>query len=246
MALTEKNGVIVELHDLMLTERKDDRFGRVVTSKSLNEDDLIKLVLARRTDLSATTIKASIELVKEVAINELANGASVKFGLGYFNLTVNGVFIGDNASWDSSQHSLTVNATPTAEVREAVKATSVNVRGMAASGLFVNSVTDVTTGTVNSRLTPGGGVNLSGSRIKIDGSDPGVGIHLINQQTSAVIAIPPTSLLVNEPSKLTFVVPATLPDGDYKLSITTQFSAQGRDLNKPRSYVFDYLLNVSH
>jgi len=246
MALTEKNSVIVELHDLMLTERKDDRFGRVVTSKSLNEDDLIKLVLTRRTDLSATTIKASIELVKEVAINELANGASVKFGLGYFNLTVNGVFIGDNATWDSSQHSLTVNATPTAEVREAVKATVVNVRGMAASGLFVNSVTDVTTGTVNSRLTPGGGVNLSGSRIKIDGSDPNVGIHLINQQTSAVVAIPPTSLLVNDPSRLTFVIPATLPDGDYKLSITTQFSTQGRDLNKPRSYVFDYVLNVSH
>jgi len=245
MALTEKNGVIVELHDLMLTERKDDRFGRVVTSKSLNEDDLIKLVLTRRTDLSATTIKASIELVKEVAITELANGASVKFGLGYFNLTVNGVFIGDNASWDSSQHSLTVNATPTAEVREAVKATSVNVRGMAASGLFVNSVTDVTTGTVNSRLTPGGGVNLSGSRIKIDGSDPEVGIHLINQQTSAVIAIPPTSLLVNEPSKLTFVVPATLPDGDYKLSVCTQYSPSIKLLSEARTYVFDYVLNVT-
>ena len=176
----------------------------------------------------------------------ISYGASVKFGLGYFNLTVNGVFIGDNATWDSSQHSLTVNATPTAEVREAVKATSVNIRGMAASGLFVNSVTDVTTGVVNSRLTPGGGVNLSGSRIKIDGSDAGVGIHLINQQTSETIAIPQTSLLVNDPSKLTFVIPATLPDGDYKLSITTQFSAQGRDLNKPRSYVFDYVLNVSH
>lgn len=40
----KKNQVMVELYDLSLTERKDDRFGRVVTSKSLNQDDLIKIV----------------------------------------------------------------------------------------------------------------------------------------------------------------------------------------------------------
>ncbi|MCK9618820.1 MAG: DUF4469 domain-containing protein, partial [Lentimicrobiaceae bacterium] len=221
MATKEKNSVVVELHDLTLTEQKDDRFGRVVTSKSLNEDDLVNLALARGTDLSATTLKSSVELLKKVAIDQISNGASVKFGLGYFHLTVNGTFIGDNATWDPTQHSLAVNAIPTAELREAVKQTSVNVRGMAASGLFVNSVTDVTTGAVNSRLSPGGGVNLSGSRIKIEGTDPAIGIHLINQQTSEVITIPQTSLLINDPSKLTFIVPATLPDGDYKLNIAT-------------------------
>ena len=41
MGTTEKNSVVVELYDLTLTERKDDRFGRVVTSKSLSEDDMI-------------------------------------------------------------------------------------------------------------------------------------------------------------------------------------------------------------
>lgn len=40
MATTEKNKIMVELHDLLITERKDDRFGRVVTGKSFNEDDL--------------------------------------------------------------------------------------------------------------------------------------------------------------------------------------------------------------
>lgn len=106
MGTTEKSSVVVELYDLTLTERKDDRFGRVVTSKSLTEDDLIAKAVLRRTDLNAATLKASMQLLKDVAIGEIANGASVRFGLGYFNLTVNGVFIGDNAKWDASQHVL--------------------------------------------------------------------------------------------------------------------------------------------
>ena len=245
MATNEKNSVIVELYDLTLTERKDDRFGRVVTTRSLTEDDLIAIAVSRRTDLNPTTLKASMDILKGIATEQIANGASVSFGLGYFNLGVNGVFIGDDARWDSTIHSLSVRTTPNAILRNAVNSSSVDVRGMASSGLFINSVTDVTSGEVSSRLTPGGGVNLTGSKIKIDGDNPALGIYLVNQSTSDSIVVPKTSLLVNDPSKITFIVPATLVNGDYKLSIVTQYSNSGTLLKEPRSYTFDYILNVS-
>jgi len=245
MATTDKNSVIVELYDLTLTERKDDRFGRVVTTKSLTEDDLIVIAVSRRTDLNANTLKASINILQEIATEQIANGASVSFGLGYFNLGVNGVFIGDNAKWDSSIHSLSVRVTPTADLRNAVKASTVDVRGMAASGLVINSVTDVTSGEVNSRLTPGGGINLTGNKIKIDGDNATVGISLTNETTAAVTVIAKTAILVNDPSKITFVVPAGLAAGDYKLAVTTQYSSSGTVLKEPRTYTFDYVLNVS-
>ncbi|MGV8095655.1 MAG: DUF4469 domain-containing protein [Mangrovibacterium sp.] len=245
MATTEKNSVIVELYDLAITERKDDRFGRVVITKSLTEDDLVQKAVSRRTDLNAVTLKASLDILKGIAVEELTNGASVRFGLGYFNLKTNGVFVGDNARWDSSQHSLDIHVTPTGEFRNAVKAVSVDVRGMATSGLAINSVTDVASGQENTRLTPGGGVNITGSRIKIDGDGPGVGLSLTNQDTSEVTAIPNTSILVNDPSKVTLILPAGLPAGDYKLSICTQFAGSGTLLKKPRTYVFDYVLNVA-
>lgn len=244
MSTTEKSSVIVELYDLTLTERKDDRFGRVVTTKSLSENDLVNIAVSRRTDLNATTLKASMEILKEIAIEQIANGASVNFGLGYFNLTVNGVFIGDNAKWDSLQHSLVLNATPTAELRNAVKATTVDVRGLAVAGPVVNSLTDVSSGEVNSRLTPGGGINLTGSKIRIEGDASGVGISLVNQATQEIVPIPQTSILVNDPSKITFLVPASLATGDYKLSLCTQFSTSAKTLKEARSYSFDYLLNV--
>lgn len=240
-----KNSVIVELYDLTLTERKDDRFGRVVTTKSLNEEDLITKAVARRTDLNATTLRASFELLQKIALEEIANGASVKFGLVYLNLGVRGVFYGDNAKWDTSQHSLQVKATPTSFLRETVDSSVVEVRGMAAVGIAINTVTDLSTGELNGRITLGGGVNVTGSRIKIDGTEPGVGISFINQTTNEVTMVPKTSILVNEPSKISFIVPATLQAGDYKMSICSQYSSSNKFNKEARTSVFDNVLTVS-
>ena len=244
MATNEKNSVFVELYDLILTERTDDRFGRVVTTKSLTEDDLVKIAVARRTDLNAVTLKASLEILKEIAKEQIANGASVSFGLGYFGLEVKGVFIGDNPRWDSKQHNLSVRVTPNADLRQTIRNVSVDVRGMASVGVVINSLTDVASGEMNTRLTPSGGVNLTGSKIKIAGDNPANGISLINQATEAVTTISATTILINEPSKITFIIPADLPAGDYKLRITTQFSTNTQTLKEPRSYLFDYVLSV--
>lgn len=241
---TEKNSVIVELYDNVLTERKDDRFGRVVTTKSLNEDDLIKIAVARRTDLSETTLRASMEILRKIAIEQIANGASVKFGLAFFSLGVKGVFIGDNAKWNPSQHNLWVNTVSSSELREVIRTCSVDVRGMAQIGIAINCITDVTTGEENSRLTPGGGVNIIGSKIKIEGTDPNIGINLINLNTNEIISIPMTSILVNDPSKISFIVPASIPNGDYKLSLCTQFAPTSKNLKEARTQIFEYVLNV--
>ncbi len=240
----EKKTVFVELFDLSLTERKDDRFGRVLTKPLVKPDDLIRKAVARRTDINAATLKAAYVLLKDVALEEFLGGASVEFGLGYFSIGVNGIFYTDKAQWDSTQHSLSARATPTAEVRMAVKATSVNVRGAAASGAGISSVTDVVSGEQNARLTPGGPVNLTGSKIRIAGDAPGVGISLVNIETDETFAVPKNVVSTNDPSKITFVVPLGLTPGDYTLRITTQFTTSGKHLKEPRTCSFDYPLAV--
>ncbi|MEA4936685.1 hypothetical protein SDC9_104816 [bioreactor metagenome] len=244
MAASTKNNVVVELYDLAITERKDDRFGRVLTKVSMNEDDLIKIAQERRTDLNATSLKSTMEILKEIAKEQIANGVSVAFGLGYFNLGVNGVFYGDDLTWKPDQHNLAVRVTPTAELREAVNSATVTVRGAAPVGVAISTLTDVTSGQFNSRLTPGGGVNIEGTRLRIAGENSTNGLSLINQATQESIRIPMTSVLHNEPSQLTFIVPANLPAGDYKLQLTTQFSTTKQLLNEPRIYLFDYILTV--
>jgi hypothetical protein len=51
----------------------------------------------RRTDLNPVTLKASFEILKDIALEEVLNGVSVTFGLAHFSLGVNGIFIGDHA-----------------------------------------------------------------------------------------------------------------------------------------------------
>lgn len=75
---------MIELYNLSITERKDDRLGRMVTSKLRNENNLTKTAVARRTDLNPVILKASMDILKQIAIEEVCNGASVTFGLGYF------------------------------------------------------------------------------------------------------------------------------------------------------------------
>jgi hypothetical protein len=241
---TPNGSVVVELFELVLTRRKDDRFGRVVITKSLTEDDLINIAVSRRTDLNASTLKSSISILREVAKEEVINGASVQLGLSYYQLGVDGVFIGNNAQWDDTKHSLTLKSVPLAEYRKILKKVTVHVRGMANSATSINTVTDVATQLINSTLTPGGGIKVSGKRVKIAGQKDGVGIWFINQTTKEETSIPMSSVIINNPSNLTFVAPANLPVGDYKLCIGTQYSNSKVLLKEVRTYVFDIILTV--
>ena len=240
----EKNNVIVELYDLAITERKDDRFGRVVKMKSLNEDDLINIAVQRRTDLSPTSLKSTMELLKDIAREQIANGASVAFGLGYFSVGVNGVFFGDDPGWNSKEHSLTVKVTPTAELRNTVRNASVRLRGDAPVGTAISKVIDVVTGEINTLLTPGGAINIIGSRIKIAGESASNGISLLNQTSGDETKIPMSAIAINEPSKLVFVLPAGITPGDYKIRITTQFANSSTLLKEPRIYDYEFVLPV--
>jgi hypothetical protein len=233
--------VFVELYELLFTARKDDRSGRVKSTGSMKIDDLVGIAFTRRSDINAVTMKASYEILREVALEELCKAKQVEFGLTHNGLGTDGIFIGDHPSWNDGEHHLHLVATATADVRNALKNIEVEVLGMASSGLYVNTVTDVVSGAVNSRITAGGAVNVTGVKIKIAGDASGVGLFLTDLKTGNIYKIAATSMAINEPSKITFVVPANLPDGDYHLSITTQYSASNM-LKDPRTYVFDYIL----
>jgi hypothetical protein len=85
-------------------------------------------------------------------------------------------------------------------------------------------------------------MNISGNKIKIAGDAAGVGIHLFNIDSQETWDVPPTSLLVNDPSKISFIIPSDLREGDYKLSITTQYSSSSVLLKEARTCTFDYIL----
>jgi hypothetical protein len=237
--------IFVELHELLITSRKDDRWGHAVSTGSLKIDDLIAIAVTRRSDINALTMKAVYEILREIAQEEVCSGKSVEFGLTYNRLGVEGVFVGDHAAWDKEKNRLVLVSVPLRDIRREIENIEVEVLGMASSGIFVNTLTDIASNKVNTCITPGGGVKLSGSKMKIVGNTENIGIHLTNISTGAQVAIPIDSIMSNEPKKIVFVVPANLPAGDYRLSITTQFSNYAKWLKEPRTYIFDCILECN-
>lgn len=240
----QENQVLVELHDLPIAVDKNARYGRVVTTRSLTEEDLVQIAVARRSDLNPNTLRAAFEILREVAETEIVNGASVSFGLGFFRMGVNGVFTGDDAHWNPDEHQLSLQVAPHSRLRQLMEHTQVKIRGKASVGTTINTLTDVSSRVVNHRLTPGGMVNLSGVRMKIAGPSPDNGLYLTHLGTGDSTFIPATALAVNLPRSITFTVPADLVSGDYQLSITTQYVNSNTTLKSSRTFFFKPFLEI--
>jgi hypothetical protein len=244
--LKNVDAVIIELHDNPLTERTDDRYGRIVNIASVDTDTLIARALSSGFNGNAASMKATLSAVEAEAIKAVARGEIVNYGLGHVSVDVEGAFIGDAPSWDPAIHHLVARVTPSKPLRQALKSTPVRIRGMAPDSSVISKVTDVATGKVNALLTPGGMANLQGTRIKIVGDAENTGLWLTNQDTQEKIKVPITAIGINDPKWISFVVPLSIPSGSYMLSIATQFAGGGKNLKEPRTIVLNAVLAVDY
>ncbi|MDR1221351.1 MAG: DUF4469 domain-containing protein [Tannerella sp.] len=236
--------MVVELYDASLTQRKDDRIGRIVSNGSAGINDLIADAVERGTDISPVTLLASYDLLKGTAMQRALRGQRVEFGLGITYIESTGIFIGDAARWDPSKNRLVAKLLPSKELRTSLKSVEVTVLGMARVPNMISSVEDVVTGEVNTSLTRGGMVHIHGSKIKISGSSPETGLRLTPTNGGDSFFVPATAIGINDPSRVSFVVPTGLPDGEYLLSIVTQYTGSSNGLKQPRTVTLEYPLLV--
>jgi hypothetical protein len=236
--------VYVELYDAPITPKKDDRTGRVLSTGTASVDDLINDSVERGTDISPVTMRAVYELLKGAALKRVLRGQRVEFGLGVFHTEVSGTFTGDAAKWDPSKNHLIARTLPSKELRDALKHVGVEVLGMARTPNMIASVVDVVTGQENTCLTRNGMAHINGTHIRIAGSDPSTGLKVRLLPDGAVLDVPATAIGINDPSRVSFVVPGDLPAGEYELSIVTQYTGSKAELKAPRTVTLAYPLTV--
>jgi len=242
---TPKNALLVELYDLAITPGSNKYFGKVVTKRFLKEDDLVNIAVMRRTELNATTLRAAIEILQEVAMEELLNGASVNFGPGVFKLAVNGAFTSEKPEWNKEEHKLVLQVTPTTQLSRLMEDVEVNVRGVAQVKTCINTVRELPDGIINEAVTRGNAVELQGIKLKIAGDNPANGITLTNIASGEITVIPSERMVENLPKKIIFILPESLEPEDYQLELTTQYSNGSTLTKQPRSYRFNTILKVN-
>jgi hypothetical protein len=165
-------------------------------------------------------------------------------GFGKFSFGFKGNFDGPNAVYDPALQKVSVNflvdKTLTSEAQTAPKN---RIHGVV-HGPVIDSVVDMGTNAVNTNLSPGGNIKISGKNIKIVGEDPTVGIDIIDAAGESVM-VQKMVRSRNGPTELVFICPA-LSAGVYRIKVTTQYSGGSKHhIEPPRTFTFDTPLTVS-
>lgn len=205
-----------------------------VSNGNADEKRIIAEMKAEDSGLREETIQHVFNLQKRVIKRMLMSGVSVNTGLYYASTGFRGTI--DNSSWNAAKNSIVVNFNVGADLREAIKKTVVNIIGEKGSAIYIGGVTDASTRAQDASATAGRAFTLTGSKIEVLGPDASVGITLTSESSSTTTKVTEDLFVVNNPSKVTFIIPPTLPNGTYQLKLTTQFGGNSKTLLKsPRS-----------
>lgn len=224
------NGQLAE--NTVTVDNKEDMILVPVSIGTADEARIIAEMKAEDSGLREETIQHVHDLEKRIVKRMLMSGMNVNNGLYYASASFRGVIEG--SQWNPDKNSIVVNFNVGADLREAIKKTTVNIIGGKSSTMYIGGVADISTRAQDASATAGRAFSLTGSKIKVAGSDEAVGITLTDSK-SVVTKITEDLFVVNNPSKVTFIIPAGLTNGTYVLKLTTQFSGSGALLKTPRS-----------
>ena len=230
--------------NLMNNIGKDDYMAVVsVTGKTRYNKDIARAIKDEGSELQLETLLDILNRGDRIRCNFLQKGYSVHTNIVHIAPRVTGNWSRQHRRFDPELHAVTVDATPTAELREALLDVEVEVIGDKANGgAFINLVTDTTTGKIDGTITPGGDLLIKGHKIKIDpAGEPGLGVFFTAADGTVWTSSAP--LAINTPKKLVCRVP-DLPAGSYTLSLITRFTKSGQLLKEPRTLVYNLRLTA--
>ena len=230
-----------DLYDNLLTERKGDYTAKPRITGTLYNTDIAARIVAARTEYQHGTILNILDMADSHKVQAIAEGKSVVDGVGQYLVNVQGAFEGEKAQFEPGKHALGITYTMGKLLRETLKLVKVVVNGEAAVGPVINTVTDSTSKAINGQLSSGGALVLGGVNLKIQGDDPSIGVYLTPTTEGAAPMKAPV-VIANSPSQVIVQMP-TLADGQYTVSLTTQYSGS-RNVKEPRTYTFPIILIV--
>ena len=229
--------------NVLTTDNPNDFIARVSSERSLGVRQICETASSRGgADVSAAAMEHAVELFLKEMSYQLCDGYSVN--VGYFTAAaqIRGVFDSATETFNVEKHNLFFQFIQGEKLRTEIPAIKVDILGTANSSALILQVTDVKTGSVNELLTPGRNLKIQGTKIKVVGENPAIGIFFVNTVTNARTKVDTSDMVVNNPSELIVLIP-TLPVGSYKLEVVTQYRGTGL-LKEPRVAELDRVLTV--
>lgn len=222
------------MDNAVTTDDKTDKIYSLESTRSVDQQFVLEHMAAKNPGLHPEAMSASVNLYHEALSELVLNGYSVNTDL--FRLVPQIKGIAEQNGWNPEKNSIYVSITQGKKLRQAIKDTTVEILGDRQATMYVGGTQDAATRATDLSATAGRNFTVMGKNLKVAGTDPAVGITLTAATGGAVTKLSADLLVVNEPSRLILLLPANLTDGEYTLTITTQYIGSGSGLLKaPRS-----------
>jgi hypothetical protein len=213
----------------LMTATPDDAMAQVVNLRSYTDEEIAEQMLKRGTLLTKADILAVLQVYREVIVDLVADGAAVNTQL--FNIipSMPGVYNGMGDSYDPARHKLHVNINAGVALRAAAKRIKPKKVQVADPIPYLMEIKDIVSGSVNEILTPGGVVQIRGSRLKFLPEFETNGVFLLLESGGEMKL---EVIVENKPARLIAMLPADLAAGAYLLEVRTNYAGGGSHESK--------------
>lgn len=219
----------------------DDYYLRVKLEKqTLTTDDIALEVATQQGKYEAREVALLLDKAMEVIAEAVASGYQVNLPLCRIQPGASGVVMYNDLSKpiDRSKVKVYANLSQGPGLRKAMSTNQIEIfQQPAAVGPFINGAINPTMPSAG-YIVPSEPCVISGRNIKLIGDDASVGILFTNTADKSEVKIAPASVYPNEPTTLQFIVPASMKEGTWTLTVTTMYSGGGKLVKEPRSYTF--------
>ena len=229
------------LRENLLTAAPDDFMAQVQDVRSYTLDEIIDAMMQKGSTLTRADVAAVLQIYGEVCAAVIADGSALNTPLMNTALSISGVFNGANDAFDKKRHTVNLNITAGTALKAALGKIKCEKTGTVSTDPYINEVKDVVSGTINTTLTKGGVVQITGSRLKFDQKDTAQGIFFVPETGAPVRA---SIIAENKPARLMAIIPADLEAGTYYIEVRSKHSGGGKPLKAVKAGRFAKPLTV--
>ena len=215
------------LRENLLTAAPDDFMAQVQDVRSYTLDEIIDAMMQKGSTLTRADVAAVLQIYGEVCASLIADGSALNTPLMNTSLSISGVFNGANDAFDKKRHTVNLNISAGTLLRSVLPKVKCEKTGTVSTDPYINEVKDVVSGTINTTLTKGGVVQITGSRLKFDQKDTAQGIFFVPETGEAVRA---TVIAENKPARVMAIIPADLAAGTYYIEVRTKITSSPKAL----------------
>ncbi|OAV69662.1 hypothetical protein Barb6XT_00362 [Bacteroidales bacterium Barb6XT] len=154
--------------------------------------------------------------------------------LHFFRLaaSVTGAFDSVNEPFDKKKHAIKVNFYILDALRKIIEEEAkVVVQGIADVQGLIEHILDIANKLTDEILTPGHEAHLFGSKLKVVGTTPDIGVFFINVLGDRFKAV---EISINTAGMISLRIPDNLAPGLYTIEIVTRYSSSGSILKNAR------------